>query len=61
VAFDTYVVDGTVNGLARATGGLATVGRRFQTGFVRSYALAVLTGAVLVTVLFLSSYLATTG
>jgi NADH-quinone oxidoreductase subunit L len=61
VAFDTYVVDGTVNGLARATGGLATVGRRFQTGFVRSYALAVLTGAVLVTVLFLSSYLVTTG
>jgi len=61
VAFDTHVVDGTVNGLARATGGLATVGRRVQTGFVRSYALAVLTGTVLVTALFLSSYLATAG
>jgi NADH-quinone oxidoreductase subunit L len=52
-AFDRRGVDGLVNGLARGTTGLATIGRRAQTGFVRSYALAVLLGAVLVTVLLL--------
>nr|MBA2529053.1 NADH-quinone oxidoreductase subunit L [Euzebyales bacterium] len=52
-AFDRGGIDGTVNASARLTGGVATVTRRLQTGFVRSYALAVLAGAVLVTVLFL--------
>jgi NADH-quinone oxidoreductase subunit L len=51
--FDRRGVDGAVNGLARVTGGVARVGRRVQTGFIRSYALAVLGGAVLITVLFL--------
>ncbi|MPZ87809.1 MAG: NADH-quinone oxidoreductase subunit L [Nitriliruptorales bacterium] len=51
--FDRRGVDGAVNGLARLTGGLATLGRRTQTGFVRSYALAVLGGAVLITMLFI--------
>ena len=50
-AFDRRVIDGAVNGLARGTSGLATMGRRMQTGFVRSYALAVLAGALLVTVM----------
>jgi len=50
--FDRRGVDGAVNGAARATAGLATVMRRLQTGFVRSYALAVLGGAVLVFALF---------
>ncbi|MGH8906296.1 MAG: NADH-quinone oxidoreductase subunit L [Egibacteraceae bacterium] len=50
--FDAHVIDGAVNGLARLTGGLASAGRRVQTGFVRSYALAVLSGAVLIAVLF---------
>jgi NADH-quinone oxidoreductase subunit L len=57
VAFDTRGVDGVVNGSARLTAGLAGVGRRLQTGFVRSYALALLGGAVLVTVLFLTTAL----
>jgi NADH-quinone oxidoreductase subunit L len=52
-AFDANVIDGAVNGLARLTGGLASVGRRVQTGFVRSYALAVLSGAVLIAALFI--------
>ena len=54
-SFDRRVVDGLVNGLARGTGGLAGVTRRLQTGFVRSYALAVLAGAVLVTAMLLGS------
>jgi NADH-quinone oxidoreductase subunit L len=53
--FDANVVDGAVNGLARLVGGLAGVGRRVQTGFVRTYALAVLAGAVLLTVLLLGN------
>jgi NADH-quinone oxidoreductase subunit L len=51
--FDRRGIDGLVNGIARATGALAGVGRRLQSGFVRSYALAVLVGTVLVVVLFL--------
>ena len=50
-AFDREVVDGAVNGIARLTGGIASAGRRVQTGFVRSYALAVLSGAVLIGIL----------
>ncbi len=48
--FDNRVVDGAVNGVARATAGLGTVGRRLQTGYVRSYALAVLAGTLLVVI-----------
>jgi NADH-quinone oxidoreductase subunit L len=52
-AFDANVVDGAVNGVATLTRRAGDVGRRIQTGFVRSYALAVLAGAVLlVLVLF---------
>jgi NADH-quinone oxidoreductase subunit L len=47
-AFDRGVVDGVVEGGAGATGGFASVFRKVQTGFVRSYALSVLGGAVLV-------------
>jgi NADH-quinone oxidoreductase subunit L len=47
-AFDRSGVDGAVNGTARLMTGLAGVGRRLQTGYVRSYALAVLVGTVLV-------------
>jgi NADH-quinone oxidoreductase subunit L len=46
--FDLRVIDGAVNGTAGATTGLAGLGRRLQTGAVRSYALAVLVGTVLV-------------
>jgi NADH-quinone oxidoreductase subunit L len=51
--FDEKVIDGAVNGVARLTGALGGVGRRVQTGFVRSYALAVLAGAVLIAALFI--------
>jgi NADH-quinone oxidoreductase subunit L len=50
-AFTAYVVDargidGIVNGIGGATRRLAGVGRQIQTGFVRSYALALFIGAV---------------
>ena len=48
--FDSRIVDGAVNGLGRGTTRLADAGRRLQTGFVRSYALGVLLGTVVVTV-----------
>src|SRR3954447_26723767 len=48
--FDHYVVDGSVEGLAAGVGGSGLVLRRAQTGFVRSYALTLLAGAVLVVV-----------
>jgi NADH-quinone oxidoreductase subunit L len=49
VFFDNRGVDGVVNGLAAAIGGTSARVRRTQTGFVRSYALTMLAGAVAVT------------
>jgi NADH-quinone oxidoreductase subunit L len=48
--FDTKVVDGLVNGVGAGTRRLAAAARLVQTGFVRSYALAFLLGAVSVLV-----------
>ena len=48
MAFDRGVVDGAVMGQAAATGGFASRFRRWQNGYVRSYALSLLGGAVLV-------------
>lgn len=45
---DSRGIDGLVNGTAAAIGGLSARIRRVQTGFVRSYALSMLTGAALV-------------
>ena len=59
--FDRVVIDGAVDGLGRGTRGLATVGRRLQNGFVRSYALAVVAGTVLVAVIFLGGLLTGSG
>ncbi|MDP9295585.1 MAG: NADH-quinone oxidoreductase subunit L [Actinomycetota bacterium] len=42
---DARIIDGAVNGIGVAFRGLAAVGRRVQTGFVRSYALGFLLGA----------------
>jgi NADH-quinone oxidoreductase subunit L len=47
VYFDSRGVDGLVNTLAAAVGGSSGRLRRLQTGFVRSYALSMLIGAVL--------------
>jgi NADH-quinone oxidoreductase subunit L len=46
--FDRHGVDGTVTGTAATVMGMAARMRRWQTGFVRSYALSLLAGAVLV-------------
>jgi NADH-quinone oxidoreductase subunit L len=54
VFLDNKGVDGAVNGLAAAIGGSSARFRRLQTGFVRSYALSMLTGAVLVVGAFLA-------
>jgi NADH-quinone oxidoreductase subunit L len=48
VFFDNRVIDGLVNGLAAGFGGGSGRLRRAQTGFVRTYALSILGGAVLV-------------
>ena len=48
VWFDNRVIDGFVNGSAALIGGGSARLRRWQTGFVRSYALSMLAGAVLV-------------
>jgi NADH-quinone oxidoreductase subunit L len=48
VYFDNRGVDGLVNGLAALVGGSSGRLRRAQTGFVRSYALSMLGGALVV-------------
>jgi NADH-quinone oxidoreductase subunit L len=56
--FDDRGVDGFVEGTAAAIGASGLVLRRAQTGFVRSYALTLLAGAVLVVVALLAVNLA---
>jgi NADH-quinone oxidoreductase subunit L len=48
VWLDNRGVDGAVNGIAAAMGGSSSRLGRLQTGFVRSYALGMLGGAVIV-------------
>ncbi len=48
VAIDARGVDGVVNGLSAAVGGTSRRLLTFQTGFVRSYALSIFSGAVIV-------------
>ena len=52
--FDRVGVDGVVEGGSAAVGGLSTTMRRLQNGFVRSYALSVLAGALLVVLALLA-------
>jgi len=54
VYVDSKGVDGVVNGLAAALGGASGRLRRLQTGFVRSYALSMLAGAVAVVAVLLA-------
>jgi NADH-quinone oxidoreductase subunit L len=49
VFFDGRGVDGVVNGFAAGVGGTSARVRRSQTGFVRSYALSMLAGALAIT------------
>ena len=51
---DQRVIDGAANGLGRAFAGLAGAGRKLQTGFVRTYALAFLVGAAMLLVLLVA-------
>jgi NADH-quinone oxidoreductase subunit L len=46
--FDARVIDGIVNGVATITGGIGANLRRWNTGFVRSYAFSILVGAVII-------------
>jgi NADH-quinone oxidoreductase subunit L len=48
VFFDNRGVDGAVNGMAAALGGSSSRLGRTQNGFVRTYALGMLGGALLV-------------
>lgn len=52
---DRHVVDGAVEGLARATAGLGRLVRRTESGFVRSYAGYMLAGVVLALIAVLAS------
>jgi NADH-quinone oxidoreductase subunit L len=54
VYFDNKGIDGLVNGIAASVGGGSGRLRRLQTGFVRSYALSMLTGALLIVGAFLA-------
>jgi NADH-quinone oxidoreductase subunit L len=54
VWLDNRGIDGLVNGLAATVGGTSGRLRRLQTGFVRSYATSMLTGALLVVAAFLA-------
>jgi NADH-quinone oxidoreductase subunit L len=56
--FDSDGVDGAVNGTAAAFGGLSGRMRRWQNGFVRSYALSLFTGALIVVLALLAVNLA---
>ena len=47
VSFDLPVIDGAANGLGRLTQSMAGGLRRLQSGYVRTYALSILIGAVL--------------
>ncbi|QNN55001.1 NADH-quinone oxidoreductase subunit L [Nocardioides mesophilus] len=58
VAFDDRGIDGVVGGTAGSFGGMSSRFRRIQTGFVRSYALSLLAGAVLVLLTLLAVNLA---
>jgi NADH-quinone oxidoreductase subunit L len=53
VFVDSRGVDGAVDGVASAVGGVANRLRRLQTGFVRSYAASMLGGVVLVLLMLL--------
>ncbi len=52
-AFDRYVVDGAVNGVATVIGRSSGRLRRVQTGFVANYALVIALGAVLIVGVYL--------
>jgi len=52
--FDTHIIDGAVNGVAHVVSGFGRGLRHVQSGFVRTYALGVATGVVVVLGYFLT-------
>jgi len=52
--FDAKVIDGIVNAVAFLTSGSGTVMRRFQSGYVRNYALGLSIGAIATVAYFIS-------
>ena len=58
VTFDDDVVDGVIDGTGQASMGMSGTFARIQTGYVRSYALSVLAGALLVVLALLAVNLA---
>jgi NADH-quinone oxidoreductase subunit L len=58
LATDKYAVDGVLTGGPVAVGALAGVARRLQNGYVRSYALSILVGALIVAAALLAVNLA---
>ena len=54
VYFDNRGVDGVVTGTAAGLGGGSARIRRMQTGFVRSYALSMMGGAVAIVIVLLA-------
>ncbi|HEV3363936.1 MAG TPA: NADH-quinone oxidoreductase subunit L [Acidimicrobiia bacterium] len=50
---DQGLIDGAVNGVAAVVAGVGRRARRFQTGFVRNYALTLLSGATVLLFVFL--------
>ena len=57
-AFDDTIVDGSVRGSAGLFGGLSTAMRRLQNGYVRSYALTMIAGVLLLAAAFYLGQLA---
>jgi NADH-quinone oxidoreductase subunit L len=58
---DQNIIDGLVNALAGITGLLSELFRRLQTGYIRAYALSMMTGVVLVVIALLWSALKAMG
>ena len=58
LTLDRHVVDGTFTGSATAVGGVGALARRAQNGFVRSYALSIMGGVLLVVLALLAVNLA---
>ena len=58
LTLDRHVVDGTFTGGATAVGGVGALARRAQNGFVRSYALSIMGGVLLVVLALLAVNLA---
>ncbi|HEV7535972.1 MAG TPA: hypothetical protein VGP90_10085, partial [Acidimicrobiia bacterium] len=50
---DQGLIDGAVNGVAGLVAGVGAQVRKFQTGFVRNYALTLFSGATVVLFVFL--------